>query len=38
VVLYDRPVDLSADETMRELLDAIERIGAKAGDRFAGRF
>ena len=28
-VLYDRPVDLSVDETMQELLDAIERIGAK---------
>ncbi len=28
-VLYDRPVDLSVDETMQELLDAIERVGAK---------
>lgn len=28
-ILYDRPVDLSVDETMQELLDAIERVGAK---------
>ena len=28
-VLYDRPVDLSVDETMQELLDAIDRVGAK---------
>jgi circadian clock protein KaiC len=28
-VLYDRPVDLSVDETMQELVDAIERVGAK---------
>ena len=28
-VLYLRPLDLSVDETMQEILDAIERIGAK---------
>jgi len=28
-VLYDRPVDLSVDETMQELLDAVKRVGAK---------
>ena len=28
-VLYLRPLDLSVDETMREILDAIERVGAK---------
>jgi circadian clock protein KaiC len=27
--LYLRPLDLSVDETMQEILDAIERIGAK---------
>jgi circadian clock protein KaiC len=27
--LYLRPLDLSVDETMREILDAIKRIGAK---------
>jgi circadian clock protein KaiC len=27
--LYMRPLDLSVDETMREILDAIERVGAK---------
>ncbi|HSY18139.1 MAG TPA: ATPase domain-containing protein [Candidatus Acidoferrales bacterium] len=28
-ILYLRPLDLSVDETMREILDAIERVGAK---------
>ena len=28
-VIYDRPVDLSVDETMQELLDAVEKVGAK---------
>ena len=28
-VLYLRPLDLSVDETMQEILDAIERLGAK---------
>jgi circadian clock protein KaiC len=28
-VLYLRPLDLSVDETMQEILDAIDRIGAK---------
>ncbi|MDP2817607.1 MAG: ATPase domain-containing protein [Polaromonas sp.] len=28
-VLYLRPLDLSVDETMQEILDAIERVGAK---------
>ena len=28
-ILYLRPLDLSVDETMQELLDAIERVGAK---------
>jgi circadian clock protein KaiC len=28
-VLYLRPLDLSVDETMRAILDAIERVGAK---------
>jgi circadian clock protein KaiC len=28
-ILYLRPLDLSVDETMRELLDAIDRVGAK---------
>jgi circadian clock protein KaiC len=28
-VLYLRPLDLSVDETMREILDAVERVGAK---------
>jgi circadian clock protein KaiC len=28
-ILYLRPLDLSVDETMQELLEAIERIGAK---------
>ncbi len=28
-ILYLRPLDLSVDETMQEILDAIERIGAK---------
>jgi circadian clock protein KaiC len=28
-LLYLRPLDLSVDETMQEILDAIERIGAK---------
>jgi circadian clock protein KaiC len=28
-VLYLRPLDLSVDETMREILDAITRVGAK---------
>ncbi len=27
--LYLRPLDLSVDETMREILDAIKRVGAK---------
>jgi len=27
--LYLRPLDLSVDETMREMMDAIERVGAK---------
>ena len=29
VILYLRPLDLSVDETMQEILDAIERVGAK---------
>jgi circadian clock protein KaiC len=28
-ILYLRPLDLSVDETMREILDAIRRVGAK---------
>ncbi len=28
-ILYLRPLDLSVDETMREILDAVERTGAK---------
>ncbi len=28
-VLYLRPLDLSVDETMQEILDAVERVGAK---------
>ena len=28
-ILYLRPLDLSVDETMREILDAVQRIGAK---------
>ena len=28
-MLYLRPLDLSVDETMQEILDAIERVGAK---------
>ena len=28
-ILYIRPLDLSVDETMQEILDAVERIGAK---------
>jgi circadian clock protein KaiC len=28
-VIYLRPLDLSVDETMREILDAVERAGAK---------
>ena len=28
-ILYLRPLDLSVDETMQELLDAVERVGAK---------
>jgi circadian clock protein KaiC len=28
-VLYLRPLDLSVDETLQEILDAIERVGAK---------
>jgi circadian clock protein KaiC len=28
-ILYLRPLDLSVDETMQEILDAIERVGAK---------
>jgi len=28
-VLYLRPLDLSVDETMQEILDAIERVGAR---------
>jgi circadian clock protein KaiC len=28
-VLYLRPLDLSVDETMREILDAVERVGAR---------
>jgi circadian clock protein KaiC len=28
-ILYIRPLDLSVDETMQEILDAIERLGAK---------
>src|SRR4029077_13716245 len=28
-VVYLRPLDLSVDETMREILDAVERRGAK---------
>jgi len=28
-ILYLRPLDLSVDETMREILDAVKRIGAK---------
>jgi circadian clock protein KaiC len=27
-IIYIRPLDLSVDETMREILDAVERIGA----------
>ena len=28
-IIYLRPLDLSVDETMREILDAVERTGAK---------
>ncbi|MGA2987041.1 MAG: ATPase domain-containing protein [Terriglobia bacterium] len=28
-ILYLRPLDLSVDETMREILDAVQKIGAK---------
>ena len=28
-ILYVRPLDLSVDETMQEILDAVERLGAK---------
>jgi circadian clock protein KaiC len=28
-ILYLRPLDLSVDETMQEILDAVERVGAK---------
>ena len=28
-IIYLRPLDLSVDETMQEILDAVERIGAK---------
>src|SRR5437867_6025699 len=28
-ILYLRPLDLSVDETMQEILDAIKRVGAK---------
>ena len=28
-ILYIRPLDLSVDETMQEILDAVERLGAK---------
>ncbi len=28
-ILYLRPLDLSVDETMREIIDAVERMGAK---------
>jgi circadian clock protein KaiC len=28
-ILYLRPLDLSVDETMREILDAVEKMGAK---------
>jgi circadian clock protein KaiC len=28
-ILYIRPLDLSVDETMQEILDAVERVGAK---------
>jgi circadian clock protein KaiC len=28
-ILYLRPLDLSVDETMQEIMDAVERIGAK---------
>ena len=28
-ILYIRPLDLSVDETMREVIDAVQRIGAK---------
>ena len=28
-ILYLRPLDLSVDETMQEVLDAVERVGAK---------
>ncbi len=28
-ILYLRPLDLSVDETMQEILDAVERLGAK---------
>ena len=28
-ILYLRPLDLSVDETMQEIIDAIERVGAK---------
>jgi len=37
-ILYLRPLDLSVDETMQSILDAVQKIGAKApGHRFAGR-
>jgi circadian clock protein KaiC len=29
LILYLRPLDLSVDETMREILDAVQKIGAK---------
>ena len=29
VILYLRPLDLSVDETMHEILDAVQKIGAK---------
>jgi circadian clock protein KaiC len=37
-ILYLRPLDLSVDETMREIIDAVERVGAKrlAIDSLAG--
>jgi circadian clock protein KaiC len=28
-IIYLRPLDLSVDETMQEILDAVERVGAK---------
>jgi circadian clock protein KaiC len=28
-IIYRRPLDLSVDETMQEILDAVERLGAK---------